>query len=76
MVKSYSKSSWNANVNLLVEQPNAGEITVELLKATEKEYVETRAAYCLRTSVVEHVLIADPTFKAVHAGENATFTER
>jgi len=46
------------------------------VKNAEEEYLEARAAYILRQSVVEDVLIADPILKAVHSGANATHTER
>ncbi len=46
------------------------------MKNAEEEYLEARAAYILRQSVVEDVLIADPILKAVHSGANATHTER
>ena len=46
------------------------------LKAAERECLDARAAYMLRQSVVEDVLIADPILKAVHSGANASPTER
>lgn len=61
---------------LLEEQDEDEEITEETLKEAENAYMEARGAWILRQSVVEDVLVADPTLKAVHAGENATPTER
>ncbi len=54
----------------------SAEVTEADLKEAEKEYLEARAAYVLRQSVVEDVLIADPILKAIHSGANATPTER
>ena len=58
------------------EQSNTDEDTELELKAAERECLDARAAYMLRQSVVEDVLIADPILKAVHSGANATPTER
>ena len=60
----------------LGEQSNTDEDTELELKAAERECLDARAAYMLRQSVVEDVLIADPILKAVHSGANATPTER
>jgi len=45
------------------------------IKAAEKDCLEARAAYLLRNSIVENVLVADPILKAVHSGINATPAE-
>ena len=58
------------------EPSDTGEGTELELKAAERECLDARAAYMLRQSVVEDVLIADPILKAVHSGANATPTER
>lgn len=55
--------------------PN-NEDTFAELKAAERECLEARASYMLKQSVVEDVLIAGPILNAVHAGHNATATER
>ncbi len=52
-----------------------GDPTVEL-KIAEKDCLEARAAYILRDSIVENVLVTDPILKAVHSGINATIAER
>ena len=65
-----------ANSLLLVPQSlTDGEVDSQL-KIAEKECLEARATYSLKQSVVENVLIVDPILKAVHAGLNATPTER
>ena len=46
------------------------------LKEAERDCLEARAAYTLRQSVVESVLVTAPILKAVHAGSNPTPTER
>lgn len=61
---------------MVEEQSTSAEVTEEELGEAEKEYLEARAAYMLKQSVVEDVLVADPILKAVHTGENATSTER
>ena len=58
------------------EQSNTAGGTELELKNAERECLDARAAYILRQSVVEDVLIADPILKAVHSGANATPTER
>lgn len=61
---------------MLGEQQNGAEVTNADLKNAEEEYLEARAAYVLRQSIVEDVLVAHPILKAVHSGINATPTER
>lgn len=46
------------------------------LKDAEREYLESRSAYLLKSSIVESVLVTDPILKAVHSGSNATPAER
>ena len=46
------------------------------LKEAERECLEARAAYALKQSIVEDILVADPILKAVHSGVSATPTER
>lgn len=46
------------------------------LQAAEKECLEARAAYLLRSRIVESVVINDPVLNAVHSGVNATPPER
>ena len=58
------------------ELQSTDEAREERLKDAEKEYVEARASYLLRQDVIEDILVADPILKAVHAGANATSTER
>ncbi|KAK4694324.1 hypothetical protein P7C71_g3242, partial [Lecanoromycetidae sp. Uapishka_2] len=58
------------------EQPVNDESIDAQLQQAEIECLEARAAYMLRQSIVEDVLIADPILKAVHSGANATTTER
>ena len=48
---------------------------LELAEA-ERECVEARAAYLLKQSVMTDLLIAPPILKAMHAGVQATPTER
>lgn len=45
------------------------------IKAAEKDCLEARAAYLLRNSIIENVLVADPILKAIHSGINATPAE-
>ena len=65
-----------ANSLLLVPQSLTDEEVDSQLKIAEKECLEARATYSLKQSVVEDVLVVDPILKAVHAGLNATPTER
>lgn len=51
------------------------DVEAELEKA-ERECLEARAEYMLRQSIVEDTIIAGPILNAIHAGDNATGTER
>ena len=48
----------------------------EQIKAAESDCLEARAAFLLRNSIVESILIADPVLKAIHSGAHATPAER
>jgi hypothetical protein len=48
----------------------------EQIKRAEREMLEAKAAYSLKTNVVETVLMTDPTLNAVHAGTNASVADR
>ena len=52
------------------------EEAMKQLEKAEKELLEARAEHMLRQSVVGDTIIAVPTLNAVHAGSNATGTER
>ena len=60
----------------LEAQPATDDVTQEQLKVAETEHVEARAAYLLRQSVEHDILVAAPILKSIHAGPNATSTER
>ena len=60
----------------VVSSPPAEATLAATLKEAEKECLEARAAYTLRQSVVEDVLVTIPILKAVHSGSNATPTEQ
>ncbi len=76
MGASHQQCSAQADELTPGEQSHSAEVTAAELKDAEKEYLEARAAYILRQSVVEDVLVTDPILKAVHSGSNATSTER
>ena len=46
------------------------------LQEAQREYVDARAGYCLKNSIVEDVVQSDPMVKAVHSGANASPMER
>ena len=46
------------------------------IKVLERECLEARSAYLLKDTIVESVILADPTLKAVHSGTNANPTEK
>ena len=46
------------------------------LQAAERDCLEARAAFLLRSSIVDSVIINDPVLNAVHSGDNATPPER
>lgn len=46
------------------------------VKSAEREYLEARSSYLLKSSIVESVIMTDPILKAVHSGANATPAER
>ena len=46
------------------------------LDLAQKECLEARAEYVLRESVIADAIVAGPILNAIHAGTNATATER
>lgn len=46
------------------------------IKEAEKECLQARAAYLLKSSIVEDVLCVDPSLKALHSGAIATPPEK
>ncbi|TAQ88524.1 hypothetical protein B7494_g3171 [Chlorociboria aeruginascens] len=48
----------------------------EDLKTAQLELLEARAAYSVRTRIIENVLIANPILNAVHASKTATIVEQ
>ena len=56
--------------------PHSEETLTAALKTAEKECLEARAAYTLKQSAIEDVLVTAPILKAVHSGSKATATER
>lgn len=46
------------------------------LKKAETEALEARAAYVLRTKLIQHVLLTDPVLKSVHTGANGNALEQ
>ncbi|MCJ1236569.1 hypothetical protein MMC14_004550 [Varicellaria rhodocarpa] len=55
--------------------PSDDEIEARI-KAVERDCVETRSIYCLRNSIVQNVLVTNPTLKAIHSSTNANSTEK
>ena len=56
-------------------KPSDDEIGARV-KATERDCVEMRSIYCLRNSIVQNVLVTNPTLKAIHSSTNANSIER
>jgi len=52
------------------------EVFEEHIKKAQQELLEAKAAYQVRTNVIENVLIANPILNAVHAGKNASVMEK
>lgn len=52
------------------------EVSDEDIKKAQQELLEAKAAYQVRTNVIENVLIANPILNAVHAGKNASVVEK
>ncbi|TGO43037.1 hypothetical protein BHYA_0004g01640 [Botrytis hyacinthi] len=52
------------------------EVTDEVIQKAEKDLLESKANYSLRSKIVENVIIANPILKAVHAGSNASVIEQ
>lgn len=48
----------------------------EQLIAAEREAMEAKAEYELRNRIIYNVLVTDPVLKAVHGGDEASFTEK
>jgi hypothetical protein len=52
------------------------EVSDEDIKKAQQELLEAKAAYQVRTNVIENVLIANPILNAVHGGKNASVVEK
>ncbi|KAA8567368.1 hypothetical protein EYC84_010393 [Monilinia fructicola] len=52
------------------------EVTDEDIRKAEKDLLESKANYSLRSKLIENVVIANPVLKAVHAGNNASIIEQ
>ncbi len=48
----------------------------EDISNAQQELLLAKAPYLIRSNVLESVLIANPTVKAVHAGSNASIIEQ
>ncbi|KAJ8058313.1 hypothetical protein OCU04_012504 [Sclerotinia nivalis] len=56
------------------DQPE--DVTDEDIRKAEKDLLESKANYSLRSKIIENVVIANPVLKAVHAGSNASVIEQ
>ncbi|APA06296.1 hypothetical protein SS1G_01193 [Sclerotinia sclerotiorum 1980 UF-70] len=56
------------------DQPE--EVTDGDIRKAEKDLLESKANYTLRSKIIENVVIANPILKAVHAGSNASVIEQ
>lgn len=52
------------------------DVSEEDLSTARQELLKAKATYQVRNNVIESVLIANPTLKAVHGGKNATIAEQ
>ncbi|KAI9644930.1 hypothetical protein NHQ30_006964 [Ciborinia camelliae] len=52
------------------------EVTDEDIQKAEKDLLESKANYSLRSKIIESAVIANPILKAVHAGSNASIIEQ
>ncbi|KAF7951108.1 uncharacterized protein EAE97_002659 [Botrytis byssoidea] len=52
------------------------DVTDEVIQKAEKNLLESKANYSLRSKIIENVIIANPILKAVHAGSNASVIEQ
>ena len=55
--------------------PKDGNIEAQV-KKLEQECLEARSIYCLRNSILQNVIVANPTLKAVHSSINANSAEK
>ena len=63
-------------MDIVNDSQSGGGNIEQQIEAYEKDYLEARAAYLLKHSIVQNILITDPVLKAVHSGNNATPAER
>lgn len=63
-------------IDSVVDDSQLNADTERHLQAAERDCLEARAAYLLRSSIVESVVINDPVLNAVHSGINASPPER
>ncbi|KAH8808347.1 centromere protein H (CENP-H)-domain-containing protein [Xylogone sp. PMI_703] len=52
------------------------EVSEEAIQSAQQELLDAKAAYTLRSNVVESTIVAAPILKAVHAGTNASVIEQ
>ena len=46
------------------------------IKSAQQELLKAKAAYQVRTNIIENVLVANPILNAVHSGPKATIIEQ
>ena len=52
------------------------DVSEEDIKAAQQELLKAKAAYQVRTNIIENILVAHPILNAVHAGPKATIIEQ
>jgi len=52
------------------------EVSESDIKDAQQDLLKARAAYQVRSNIIESVLVANPIIKAVHAGTKASIVEQ
>ncbi|TVY65618.1 hypothetical protein LSUE1_G008543 [Lachnellula suecica] len=60
----------------VLSQDEPMEASEEDIASAQQELLKAKAAYQVRSNIVEGVLVANPVLKAVHGGENASVVEQ
>jgi hypothetical protein len=61
---------------VLTRLDEPAEVSEDDIKDAQQDLLKARAAYQVRSNIIESVLVANPIVKAVHAGTKASMVEQ
>jgi len=60
----------------VLSEDEPADVSEEDIRTAQQELLEAKAAYTVRSNIIDSILIANPILKAVHAGSNASIIEQ